>query len=156
MIRIIFNFLISKQLNEQLKSLYKSVILKHDKSPFHYEKKEQATYVINAYNEICGDRFDVFFEIKNGVVKEIFFHGYGCAISKASTSVLIKKIIDKPVTEVKKLIDSFLENIIGDIKNSEITDEELTAFSAARNFPGRKKCATLAWEEMQKFMNANL
>ncbi|MEO1261320.1 MAG: Fe-S cluster assembly sulfur transfer protein SufU [Bacteroidota bacterium] len=140
-------------MNEQLKALYKSVILKHDKTPFHYEKKEQATHVIKAYNELCGDRFDIYFEIEDDTIKDIFFHGYGCAISKASTSVLIKKIIDRPIAEAKKTIELFLENITGEKDFSEITDDELTAFSAAKNFPGRKKCATLAWEEMQRFMS---
>lgn len=142
-------------MNEQIKALYKSVILKHDKDPFHFEKKEKATHVLKAYNEICGDRFELFFEINDGKIMDAYFHGFGCAISKASTSVLIKKIINQPISEVKNLIDLFLKNIIGEDNTPEISDEELTAFFAAKDFPGRQKCATLAWEEMKGFLMVN-
>ena len=138
-------------MNEHLKALYKTVILKHNKTPFHFEKNEKATHVLKAYNEICGDRFELFFEINNGIIKDAYFHGFGCAISKASTSVLIKKIIDRPIEEVKELIELFLNKITGTENMEEINDEELNAFSAAKDFPGRLKCATLAWEEMKCF-----
>lgn len=138
-------------MNDHLKKLYKTVILKHDKTPFNFGKKEKATHVLKAYNEICGDRFELFLEIKNEIISDAHFYGFGCAISKASTSVLIKKIINQPIAEAKKIIDLFLENITGEKDNLEITDEELTAFAAAKEFPGRKKCATLAWEETNKF-----
>ncbi|HFA48241.1 MAG TPA: SUF system NifU family Fe-S cluster assembly protein [Bacteroidetes bacterium] len=140
-------------MNEELKKLYKTVILKHDKTPFNFEKKEGATYRVQAYNEICGDRFELFFEIKNGIIEDMSFYGFGCAISKASTSVLVKKINGQPIAEAKKIIELFLKNIISKNKNTEIKDEEMTAFSAAKDFPGRQKCATLAWDEMKKMVN---
>ncbi len=141
-------------MDDKLKELYKSVILEHDRSPFNYNKNESAEHIIQAYNEICGDRFDIFFDVKNGVISNICFHGYGCAISKASTSILIKKIKGQPIDDAKKIVDLFLNNIIVNNSN-EIKDEEFTAFSAAREFPARLKCATLAWDEMNKFLTVN-
>jgi len=70
-------------MNDKLKRLYQTVILKHNKAPFHYEKKETATHRLEAYNPLCGDRFDLYLDVKNGIIEAIHFHGYGCAISKA-------------------------------------------------------------------------
>ncbi len=140
-------------MNDKLKELYKSVILEHDRAPFNFKKNESATHIIQANNEICGDRFELFFEIKNGIIEDVSFHGFGCAISKASTSVLVKKINGQSISGAKKTIDLFLKNIISNNENSEIADEELSAFSAAKDFPGRQKCATLAWEEMGEFLS---
>ena len=139
-------------MNEQLKNLYKTVILEHNARPFHFEKKESAGHVLEAYNPLCGDRFQLFFEVKNGVVSEVFFHGYGCAISKASTSVLVKNLENQPVERALELCRSFLKMVD---PASEVTvemREEFTAFAAARDFPGRLKCATLSWEEMTEFL----
>jgi len=84
-------------MNDKLKQLYKTVILKHNNAPFHYEKKEMAPHQLEAYNPLCGDRFNLFLDVKNGVIESIHFHGYGCAISKASTSVLAKNLEGKKV-----------------------------------------------------------
>jgi nitrogen fixation protein NifU and related proteins len=133
-------------MNEQLKNLYKTVILEHNARPFHFEKKESAGHVLEAYNPLCGDRFQIFFEIKNGVVSEACFHGYGCAISKASTSVLVKNLENQPVEKAQELCRAFLK--MTDPASEEVIemDEEFTAFAVARDFPGRLKCATLSWE----------
>ncbi len=142
-------------MNEQLKALYHSVILKHDKSPFQYEKKESASHILKAYNEICGDRFELFLEINNGVITDISFHGFGCAISKASTSVLVKKLKKQPIEKAKSIIELFLKTVTPNESAAATIDEEMTAFSAAKDFPGRLKCATLAWEEMKEFLMVN-
>ena len=146
-------------MNEKLKKLYQSVILKHDKSPHNFAERKNATHIMEAFNPICGDRFTLYFEIKNGRICEVSFHGFGCAISKASTSVLTKKIEGKRVREAKKIIEKFMsqfaEGELNDNMESElnehIDDEEMTAFLAARDFPGRLECATLAWKEMSCF-----
>lgn len=139
-------------MNERLKGLYKTIILEHNKVPFFYEKNEGATYVLKAYNQICGDRFELYFEVKNGVIEDLTFHGFGCAISKASTSVLVKKLKSKKFVEALLLCQQFLaatnEGTVVDVK----LEEEFEAFSAAKEFPGRLKCATLAWDEMIKFL----
>lgn len=137
-------------MDSKLSQLYQGVILKHNNEPFHFEKRPTAQHVIEAYNPMCGDKFKVFLDIENGIVSNATFHGYGCAISKASTSVLMKKIQGQPLNEVAKLIEDYykiIENTEGVSK-----DEELTAFAAAKDFPGRLKCATLAWEAMDEFL----
>lgn len=139
-------------MNERLKALYKSVILEHNKTPFFYEKNEEATYVLKAYNQICGDRFELYFEVKNGVIEDLTFHGFGCAISKASSSVLVKNLKGKTFEEALLLSQQFLSVTDEETNAEEKLEEEFEAFSAAKDFPGRLKCATLAWDEMIKFL----
>ena len=138
-------------MDSKLSQLYQGVILKHNNEPFHFEKRPTAQHVIEAYNPMCGDKFKVFLDIENGVVSNATFHGYGCAISKASTSVLMKKMQDQPLEKVIKSIKDYF-NIIENTEGVQ-NDEELTAFAAAKDFPGRLKCATLAWEAMDVFLN---
>lgn len=139
-------------MNERLKRLYKTIILEHNKEPFFFEKKEEATYVLKAYNQICGDRFELYFEVKNGVIEDLTFHGFGCAISKASTSVLVKNLKGKNFVKALLSCRQFLSVTTSEVESEENLGEELEAFSAAKEFPGRLKCATLAWDEMVNFL----
>lgn len=139
-------------MNDKLKQLYKTVILKHNKEPFHYEKKETATHQLEAYNPLCGDRFKVFLEVNDGTIESIHFHGYGCAISKAATSVLAKNLEGKKIATALALCKDFQQVVSPDTTSlSEL--EEFEAFAAAKDFPGRLQCATLSWEVMQNFLS---
>lgn len=138
-------------MNEKLKQLYKTVILKHNNQPFHYEKKETAAHHLDAYNPLCGDRFNLYVDVKEAVIEKIYFHGYGCAISKASTSVLAKNLEGKTVTAALALCQKF-EAVVAPESTSENENEELEAFAAAKDFPGRSQCATLSWEAMKVFL----
>ncbi len=138
-------------MNDKLKQLYKTVILKHNNAPFHYEKKEGAAHQLEAYNPLCGDRFNLFVELKEGIIESIHFHGYGCAISKASTSVLVKNLEGKTMKQALALCDKFQQVVSPD---GTVTNEleEFEAFAAAKDFPGRLTCATLSWEVVQSFL----
>ncbi|MEN0003591.1 MAG: Fe-S cluster assembly sulfur transfer protein SufU [Bacteroidota bacterium] len=140
-------------MNEKLKQLYQSVILEHQREPFHYQKQENASLKLEAYNPLCGDKFELFLEMKGDRITEAYFFGYGCAISKASSSVLVKRIIGKSLEEVRELFDQFYDVVQPDagapVSN---VDEELEAFAGARQFPGRLKCATLSWDALKEFI----
>ena len=112
-------------MNERLKALYKSVILEHNKAPFFYDKNEEATYVLKAYNQICGDRFELYFEVKNGVIEDLTFHGFGCAISKASSSVLVKNLKGKTFEEALLLSQQFLSVTDEESETEYLDDEEV-------------------------------
>jgi len=137
-------------MKEKLKEIYKSVILAHDKSPHNFAKRENASHIIDAFNPICGDRFTLYFDMENERVKNISFHGFGCAISKASTSVLVKKMEGMEKKDVQELIEKYLSQFSEGKETEMLDDEELTAFLAARNFPGRLECATLAWAQLDE------
>lgn len=138
------------------KSLYQDVILRHNKAPVRYQKVEGAQHHLDAYNPICGDRFSIFLKIDNETLSTIHFHGYGCTISKASTSVLVEQLQGKTVGEAMEISKRFLAMI--QHKDEEeaplIQDESLLAFAPARDFPGRDSCATLSWDELFRFLQS--
>ncbi len=139
-------------MNENLKKLYQEVILKKNNNPSNFKKQETASVVVKAYNQICGDRFTLYFDIENNKIANLSFHGFGCAISKASSSVLTEKLQGKSIEEAKKIIDHFLKSILEEVDESQNIPEDILAFSAAKDFPGRSKCATLSWDEMNLFL----
>lgn len=127
-------------------NLYQKIILQHNKTPFQFSKKTDASLTVEAHNPLCGDRFQLFLDIENDRIHDIHFHGYGCAISKASTSVLVKNLKGKSLEEAKVIAQQFLTLIQSD-ESIELKNEEFKAFEAAKNFPGREQCAILSWEE---------
>ena len=144
-------------MNERLQSLYKKYILEYSKKPFNEFKNEGATEIITAYNPLCGDKFTFYLTIKDERIEQASFTGYGCSISKASSSVLTKKASGRTISELLVLIEDFLKIVEENNPQSagEITeDEELVAFSGAREFPERKQCAVLGWEELRDKFSA--
>ena len=93
---------------EKLTALYQGVILQHNNAPQYFEKRLAAQHVIDAYNPLCGDKFKLFLDIENGTIVKATFHGYGCAISKVATSVLLSKIqgqnIESVLNQLQKLV----------------------------------------------------
>ena len=144
-------------MNERLKTLYKEVILAHQKDPYHYYPLETADEVLEAYNPLCGDQFKIYLKIDGVYVSEASFQGYGCAISKASSSILVQSIEGKTLEEVRKLHRVFMEVVSPSTPEKTLSSENeiqriFEAFAAAREFPGRLRCATLSWEAVESFL----
>ena len=135
------------------RKLYQTVILSHNKSPFNYEKNEQAGFMVEAYNSLCGDQYTLYLEIKDQVIEKASFHGYGCAISKASSSILTRKLEGSNMIEIQNFIEGFLSIINGEKAIEDEIPEELLALCEAKHHPGRMKCATLSWEAMEAFIS---
>jgi nitrogen fixation protein NifU and related proteins len=140
---------------DKLNALYQGVILQHNDAPQYFEKRPAAQHVIEAYNPLCGDKFKLFLDIENGRIAKATFHGYGCAISKAATSVLLSRIQNENMESVLNQIDTYFT--ILDSKNVENTegvliDENLAAFKAVQAFPERRACATLSWQAAKDFL----
>jgi len=140
-------------MSEDPKKLYQQLIMQHNREPVGYEKRPAASIVIEAYNPLCGDQFKLYLEVEKGRVIDVHFHGYGCAISKASTSVLVEKIKGMTLEQVGELTERFYR-IVGLEEGAvpEDEDEALTAFATARQFPARRQCAVLAWEALQRYL----
>jgi len=137
-------------MQEKLQRLYQEVILTHSKSPYNFEKRENPTLSISAYNPVCGDKFILYPGLKEGKIEKMHFHGFGCAISKASTSVLVKHLEGKSLAEAERVIEDFLQLVRG--KGISPLEKDFEAFSAAQSFPARMTCATLSWEEMHGWL----
>ena len=137
-------------MDKKIKELYQSVILTHDKSPYHYEKMDSDEFIrVEAYNPMCGDQFDLFLKLDGQTVVEAYFFGYGCAISKASTSILTRQIEGKPLVVIQEWMKKYLDFVLEENDVAEIlSDDLLAAFAGTRQYPSRKPCATLAWEAL--------
>ncbi len=136
---------------EELKKQYKQYILKKNREPYHFEKRENAAEQLLAYNPICGDRFNLYLEREQSKIGSAWFHGFGCALSKASTSVLIEKIENKSDQEIASLCREFLEALDdGRILGSEDVDQK--ALVEMRNLDGRIDCIKLSWEALLNYV----
>ena len=141
-------------MNDKLKALYKTVIVKHNNEPVQFEKNQSAQYVLKANSPVCGDRFTLFFDVEDKIIKNLSFYGHGCAISKASTSIMVQNLIGKTIEEALKICDNFYAHVQPNNDVSKPENENFEAFSAVEFFPERKQCATLSWDKISSFLNS--
>jgi nitrogen fixation protein NifU and related proteins len=142
----------------ELKELYQQVILDHNKNPRNFGEMKQCTNYAAGHNPLCGDNIDVFAIIKEGIIKELKFNGSGCAISKASASIMTTLVVGKTIEEAKGLFDEFHRIVTADMSVQLDTLElgKMAVFCGVREFPARIKCASLAWHTMiQALENSN-
>ena len=137
-------------MDNELRELYQQVILDHNKSPRNFRVIEHANHHSEGYNPLCGDRIDIYLDVEKGIVKDISFQGKGCAISKASASLMSSMVKDKPVEQAEKLFEKFHDLITGKLGENPDIEElgKLAVFAGVRDFPARVKCASLAWHTM--------
>jgi nitrogen fixation NifU-like protein len=134
-----------------LKALYQEVILDHNKNPRNFKKMEDADCSVEGYNPLCGDHYTVFLKMDGEVISEIAFQGSGCAISKASASVMSTVLKGKTRAEAEEWFEKFHHLVRGEMKGETGIDElgKLAAFSGVSEFPARVKCAILPWHTMK-------
>lgn len=136
----------------EINELYQQVILDHNKNPRNFGELNDATNVAEGHNPLCGDHIEVYARVEDGIIKEIKFKGAGCAISKASASIMTTLVIGKTINQAKELFDDFINIVTADMSASCDTLElgKLAVFCGVREFPARVKCASLAWHTMMK------
>lgn len=133
-----------------LRELYQQVILDHNKKPRNYRELEGANRQADGYNPLCGDKVHVYLHVANDVIQDISFQGSGCAISKASASMMTERLKGKTLAEAEAIFTTFHELVTGVAANPEAPElGKLAVFSGVREFPARVKCATLAWHTLQ-------
>ena len=132
----------------ELSDLYQDVILEHSKSPRNYRTLEAANRTAEGYNPLCGDHFTIYVDVADGRIRDISFQGSGCAISKASASMMTQAVKGKRTEEAEELFEKFHHVVTG--KNSVESNDlgKLAAFAGVSEFPVRVKCATLAWHAL--------
>lgn len=131
-----------------LRELYQEVILEHSKAPRNYRELKAADHRAEGFNPLCGDRFTVFLEMEGESIKDIGFQGSGCAISKASASMMTQSLKGKTRKEAKELFERFHGTVTGHAEHPENLGK-LAVFAGVSEFPTRVKCATLAWHTLQ-------
>jgi nitrogen fixation NifU-like protein len=133
-----------------LGDLYQEQILEHNKAPRNFRRLATANRHAEGYNPLCGDHFTVYLDLEGDAIRDISFEGSGCAISKASASMMTQILKGKSRAEAEKLFERFHGLVTGH-KPSEggQTDlGKLQVFSGVSEFPVRVKCATLAWHTL--------
>lgn len=133
-----------------LRELYQQVILDHNKNPRNFHEMADATAAVDGYNPLCGDHYKVFLKTDGDTIREVSFTGNGCAISKASASVMSSTIKGKSKEEAERLFETFHRLVTGDASGLSAAElGRLAAFSGVSEFPARVKCATLAWHTLR-------
>lgn len=133
-----------------LSDLYQEVILDHNKTPRNYRAVEGATHSGLGHNPLCGDQLALYVKVEDGVIRDIGFQGKGCAISKASASLMTEAVKGKTIEEAEALFARFHDLLTGppDVKADARSFGKLAVFSGVREFPARVKCATLSWHTL--------
>jgi nitrogen fixation NifU-like protein len=133
-----------------LRELYQQVILDHNKNPRNFRELSNPTSRVEGYNPLCGDHYTVFLQVDGDTIKDLSFTGSGCAISKASASVMSSTLKGKSKEDAGRLFDTFHKLVTGDTSGLDAADlGRLAAFSGVSEFPARVKCATLAWHTLR-------
>ncbi len=139
----------------ELSDLYQEVILDHNKNPRNFRAIENATREADGNNPLCGDALRVYVELDGERVTDVSFKGSGCAISKASASMMTQMVKGKSKDEAARMFDEFHRMVLGEM--DEATEEnalgKLKIFAGLREFPARVKCASLSWHTLNAALN---
>ena len=135
----------------ELSELYQQVILDHNKKPRNFHKLEGANHHADGYNPLCGDQLTVYLQLDGDTVTEVAFEGSGCAISKASASMMTVAVKGKSRQEAENLFDEFHRMVTGELDEEASPNAlgRLKIFAGVREFPVRVKCATLPWHTLR-------
>ncbi len=131
--------------------LYQQVILDHNRKPRNFREIENATHSCHGINPLCGDDIFVYLEVDgDDIIKDVSFTGSGCAISKASTSLMTTNLKGKKVEDARVIFNEFHKMVLGEMdpEKQEHHLGKLTLFMGIREYPSRTKCASLAWHTM--------
>jgi len=134
-------------MSDELSELYQQVILDHSRKPRNFHVLPEANRSAEGHNPLCGDHFTVFLKLEGGIIQDISFQGAGCAISKASASMMTDQLKGKSVAEAEKTFGQYHELVTTGLADEEAMGK-LCAFSGVRKFPMRVKCAILPWHAM--------
>jgi len=134
----------------ELRDLYQQIILDHNRAPRNFKEPEERNREASGNNPICGDRITVFVNVNAGRIEDIGFTGSGCAISRASSSLMTDAVKGKTVEEAIQLFSDFREMVTGvQPKPDREKLGKLAAFGGVREFPARVKCASLPWHTLK-------
>lgn len=132
--------------------LYQQTILEHNRHPRNFRKIETPSHWAEGYNPLCGDHLNVYLTVNGqGIIEDVSFDGSGCAISKASASMMTAAVKGKSVDLAKDLFEQFHKLVVGELKPDlqPNTLDKLAVFSGIWQYPARVKCAVLCWHALK-------
>lgn len=138
-----------------LTDIYNELIMEHSMNSYNKKKIDKADYCGIGHNPNCGDEITLEIKLNGNIIEDMAFSGHGCAISQASTSIMIDTLKGKTVKEAKDIIETFIKMIKREIKDEESLQklEDAIAFKNVSNMPARVKCALLAWHTIEDILN---
>ncbi len=139
---------------EDLTDVYNELIMEHSMNSYNKKKLENADYSEQGHNPNCGDEITLELKLNGDIIEDMAFLGHGCAISQASTSIMIDTLKGKKISEAKEIIKTFIDMIKREETNEENLKklEDAIAFRNVSNMPARVKCALLAWHTMEDIL----
>ncbi|MDH3443762.1 MAG: SUF system NifU family Fe-S cluster assembly protein [Deltaproteobacteria bacterium] len=139
----------------ELDDLYQEVILDHNKSPRNFRVMEEANRKADGFNPLCGDHVTVYVRLRDGLIEDLSFQGSGCAISKASASLMTAELKGKKEAEAGELFEKVHKMLTGDGADRGESLGKLAVLSGVCKFPARVKCASLAWDTLNSALNSD-
>ena len=139
---------------EDLTDVYNELIMEHSMNSYNKKELKCADFCKLGHNPNCGDEITLEVKMNGNIIEDMAFHGHGCAISQASTSVMIDTLKGKTIEEAKEIVKTFIEMIKRETKNEAELEklEDAIVFKNISNMPARVKCALLAWHTIEKIM----
>ena len=139
---------------EDITDIYNDLIMEHSMNSYNKKKIENPTYCEMGHNPNCGDEIEIQLKLNGNIIEDMAFTGHGCAISQASTSIMIDTLKGKTVEEAKEIIKTFIDMIKRETQNEEDLKklEDAIAFKNISNMPARVKCALLAWHTIENIL----
>ena len=142
---------------DNLEEVYNDLIMEHSMNSYNKKKLDDADYCELGHNPNCGDEISIELKLDGDVIEDMAFTGHGCAISQASTSIMIDTLRGKTIEQAKEIIETFIEMIKREITDEKELEklEDAIAFRNIANMPARVKCALLAWHTMEDILDKN-
>jgi nitrogen fixation NifU-like protein len=144
---------------DELRELYRELILDHARNPRHFGKLADATHSAEGINPLCGDKLRLYLHLGDGSrIDNVAFEGSGCAISVASASLLTDIVTDVDAKAADRFVDVVTRRLSGNDDSASDDDErleKLRALEGVREFPARVKCATLAWHALRSALRSD-
>lgn len=142
---------------EDLTDVYNELIMEHSMNSYNKKKLENADYCEIGHNPNCGDEITLELKLNGNIIEDMAFSGHGCAISQASTSIMIDTLKGKTIDEAKEIIKIFIEMIKRETNSEDQLKklEDAIAFRNVSNMPARVKCALLAWHTIEDMIDKN-
>jgi nitrogen fixation NifU-like protein len=129
--------------------LYQSIILDHNRAPRNYRPMPESSGQAEGYNPMCGDQLKVWLKLDGDRITDVSFQGSGCAISKASASLMTMVVKGKTQEEAARIFESFQRMVTGQGGPADDLPPKLAVFAGVREFPSRVKCASLSWHALK-------
>ena len=142
---------------DDLTEVYNELIMEHSMNSYNKKKLDDADFCEIGHNPNCGDEITLELKVNDNVIEDMAFSGHGCAISQASTSIMIDTLKGKTIEEAKEIISIFIDMIKRETKDEDELQklEDAIAFKNVSNMPARVKCALLAWHTIEDILSKN-